>query len=94
MSIADKIQQKLQDTLHPIHLKVIDQSHLHVDHQGNDSNGVESHFKVEIASKKFDSLSKLKRHQLVYRLLKEEIQLLHAITFVLYDEADFCATKK
>ncbi len=94
MSIADKIQQKLQDTLHPIHLKVIDQSHLHAGHQGNDSNGIESHFKVEIASKKFDSLSKLKRHQLVYQLLKEEIQLLHAITLIVYGEAEFYAIKK
>lgn len=64
------IQEKLQ-ALSPSSLKIIDESHLHLGHEG--AKGGASHFSVIIVSNQFSGLSAVKRHQLVYAQLQDYI---------------------
>lgn len=79
----ERIKDKLEKKLSPVELNIDDVSHLHKGHAamiGNNSNG-ETHFNVRIVSKEFEGKSLVKRHRLVYDLLKEELNSgLHALS--------------
>ncbi len=64
------IEEKLQ-ALAPSSLTIIDESHLHLGHEGAKSGA--SHFSVIIVSSQFSGLSAVKRHQLVYAQLQTYI---------------------
>ena len=70
------IERKLTDTLRPVRLTVTNESHLHAGHSGNPSGApdAETHFRVEVVSAEFQGLAAVKRHRLVYGLLKDEMQ--------------------
>ena len=65
------IETRLQHALAPSMLKVIDESHQHIGHAG--AKGGASHFAVEVVSTKFEGLSLIKRHQLIYGALEDLI---------------------
>ena len=65
VSAAD-LQNALATGLQPERLEVEDDSHLHAGHAGA-SEG--SHFTVRIVSRRFDGLSRVARHRLVYDCL-------------------------
>lgn len=69
MILEQRIVTKLEETLDPSHLEVINESHMH-----NVPKGSETHFKVVIVSERFDGMSPVKRHQLVYGTLAEELK--------------------
>jgi BolA protein len=69
MSIQARIETKLRDALDPSHLEVINESYMH-----NVPKGAETHFKVVVVSARFDGLSSVKRHQLVYGTLGDEMR--------------------
>ena len=79
MSVTQKITEKLRAELQPSALTVVNESHLHAGHAGDDGSG-ESHFRIEIASAQFDGLSRIARERLVHKVLSEEIPLIHAIS--------------
>lgn len=57
--------------LKPSHLEIIDESHMHIGHEGaKDGAG---HFRVIIASEQFKGISPLARHRLVYDLVDDLI---------------------
>ena len=57
--------------LDPTHLEIIDESHMHVGHEGaKDGAG---HFRVIIASEQFNGIAPLARHRLVYDLVDDLI---------------------
>ena len=60
--------------IEPWHLEVINESPNH-----NVPDGAESHFKIIIVSEKFFEIRAVKRHQLIYSVLNEEMQKIHAI---------------
>ena len=64
------IDEKLQ-VLKPSKLTIIDESHLHLGHEG--AKGGASHFSVVIISPQFAGLSAVQRHQLVYAQLQAYI---------------------
>jgi stress-induced morphogen len=68
VTIQQHIETKLQDLLEPSHLEVINESYMH-----SVPKGSETHFKVVVVSARFDGLSAVKRHQLVYGALSEEM---------------------
>lgn len=69
------IQQKLIETFSPLHVEVIDESHMH-----NVPDGAESHFKVTLVSDTFNDKMLVNRHRLVNAALKEEFsQGMHAL---------------
>lgn len=82
MSIDRKklITERLQ-ALAPGQLEIIDESHLHVGHEGS-KNGA-GHFRVIIASSQFNGLTPVARHRLVYQLLRDLIPFpIHALAIV------------
>lgn len=79
MSIADIIEDKVKTALTPLHFELINESHMHA------GPASESHFKLIAVSDEFKPLSLVKRHQLIYRLLKDELAgPVHALALHLY----------
>ncbi len=60
---ASEIDAVLRATLAPIALEVRDDSHLHAGHAGAREG---RHFSVRVVSARFNGLSRLARHRLVY----------------------------
>jgi BolA protein len=60
---AEQLRDALDAALHPLHLAVQDDSHLHAGHAGAREG---RHFTVRITSHAFDGLSRVARHRLVY----------------------------
>jgi len=63
---ADDIRRELQAALRPDLLEVQDDSHLHAGHAGAREG---RHFTVRIISLRFEGLSRVARHRLVYDAL-------------------------
>lgn len=80
----ERIREKLERELSPVELEVEDVSHLHAGHAGVRGNtGGETHFNLKVVSKEFEGKSMVKRHRLVYDLLREELESgLHALSIV------------
>ena len=79
MSRTDRIKTLLAP-LNPTHLEIKNQSHLHAGHAGDDGTG-ETHYKIIIAAKSLDELSKIKAHQQIMKLLDPEFKSgLHALS--------------
>jgi BolA protein len=71
------IESALRAALAPLELEVVDDSHLHAGHAGAREGG---HYTVRIVSARFDGLSRVARHRLVYDALQGLIQSgIHAL---------------
>ena len=79
MNMQERIEKKLKEALAPNMLEVINESHLHAGHAGDDGSG-ESHFRIQIESKAFNSVSRVARERMVHDALSEEIQIIHALS--------------
>jgi len=76
VSAAD-IEGRLRSTLAPEALEVVDDSHLHVGHAGAREG---RHFTVRISSARFEGLTRVARHRLVYDALQGLMPLgIHAL---------------
>ena len=74
-----EIFEKKLDILNPEILNIVNQSDQHIGHSGY-SNG-NSHFEIFIVSSQFNNLSKVKRHKLIYNVLKYELETqIHALS--------------
>lgn len=78
-SLQEKIEKKLQVALQPTYLKVVNQSIYHAGHAGDDGSG-ESHFKIEIAAKNLEKLSRINAQKEIYSILEEEMKIIHALS--------------
>ncbi len=67
-TIQETIQQKLQQAFSPVHLEVINESHMH-----NVPKGSESHFKVVLVSDVFQGEKLITRHRQVNQVLNQEL---------------------
>lgn len=68
---AQDIELALAAALKPLSLQVRDDSHLHAGHAG----ALEGrHFSVTVVSERFNGLSRLARHRLVYDALRSQVQ--------------------
>ncbi|MBG9386902.1 BolA family protein [Caenimonas aquaedulcis] len=77
---ADALHARLAELLAPSSLEVIDESAAHAGHAGSDGTGSGTHFRVRIASPRFDGLSRVARHRLVYDALHDFVARgLHAL---------------
>ncbi len=71
------IEATLREALQPLELDVQDDSHLHAGHAGAREGG---HYTVRIVSIRFEGLSRVARHRLVYDALQGLIQSgIHAL---------------
>lgn len=74
---AEAIRATLEQALQPIALEIDDDSHLHAGHAGAREG---RHFSVRITAERFNGLSRVARHRLVYDALHSLIpQGIHAL---------------
>ena len=79
MSMTDTIHAKLTQQFAPLHLEVIDESQLHHGHAGWREGG-ETHFRVRIATRNFDGMSRVAQHRAVMQALDDELKAsVHAL---------------
>lgn len=83
-SVSESIRQKLCDALHPTEIKVVDDSWKHAGHaSAKNLRSGETHFAVTVISSEFENVPLVRRHQMVYRLLKKELdEGVHALQLV------------
>ncbi|WP_373691101.1 BolA family protein [Endozoicomonas sp. ONNA2] len=82
-NIIDKLNESLQNDL----IDVTNESHLH-----NTPPGSESHFKLVIVSEAFQEKLPVKRHQMIYGLLADELrEQIHALALHTYTPAEWQA---
>jgi BolA protein len=70
---AEQLRARLAERLMPSRLEVIDESAAHAGHAGANAEGHGSHFRVRIASPRFEGLGRVARHRLVYDALQDFI---------------------
>jgi BolA family transcriptional regulator, general stress-responsive regulator len=75
MNRKSRIEETLTLALSPLHVEVLDESHMH-----SVPPGAESHFKVVVVSEVFNGTTLVARHRRLNSLLTEEFQTgLHAM---------------
>jgi len=75
MSRQQTIESAIRASLDPVHLEVVDESHMH-----SVPEGAQSHFKVLVVSDAFAGQGLVARHRAINRLLADEFQQgLHAL---------------
>jgi BolA protein len=85
MKIESGIRSKIESTLAPSFLQIINESHLH-----GRRPGAETHFNVVVVSEKFETLSRVDRTRKIQVLLDEERKLgLHAIALRTFTPAEW-----
>ena len=83
--IQERIKEKLQEALSPIHLEVINESYMH-----NVPEGSESHFKVIVVSEQFEGLRLIGRHRAVNAVLAQELANdIHALAMHTYTQSEW-----
>ena len=73
MSVKDTLISKLTNRFAPAFLDVIDESNKHFGHAGWREGG-ETHFRVRIATRHFDGLSRVAQHRAVMETLDAELK--------------------
>lgn len=74
------IEKKITEVFSPESLEVINESHLHEGHAGDDGSG-ESHFKLKIVSQKFAGCGRVDRYRMVHSVLADELKArIHALS--------------
>lgn len=78
MAVKDEIEARLTAAFHPTVLEVINESHRHAGHAGDDGSG-ESHFRIVIRADAFQPLTRVARHRAVHQALGDLTTRIHAI---------------
>ena len=68
---AAALQARLEETLAPTRLEVLDESWQHAGHAGADVTGFGTHFRVRMSTPRFAGLAKVAQHRLVYDALRD-----------------------
>lgn len=83
MALETEIRDRLAAGLEPTLLEVVNESHRHAGHAGDDGSG-ESHWHVTIESPAFKGLSRIARHRAVHAALgKDVLDRIHALGLTL-----------
>ena len=78
MAVKDEIEDRLTAAFHPTLLTVVNESHKHAGHAGDDGSGA-SHFQITIRAESLAAMSRLARHRAVQAALGDLNQRIHAI---------------
>jgi BolA protein len=78
MAVKDEIEDRLTAAFHPSVLEVVNESHRHAGHAGDDGSG-ESHFHITIRAEVFRGMNRVARHRAVQKALGDLNQRVHAI---------------
>ncbi|WFW29505.1 MAG: BolA family transcriptional regulator [Wolbachia endosymbiont of Menacanthus eurysternus] len=89
MDIVSLINKKIRAVINVINIDIIDESSEHESHYFSPRSSVFSHIRLVLISDDFIGMNTLKRHRLIYGLLKNEIKQVHAISFRLYTSNEY-----
>ena len=78
MTIATEMHQRLETAFAPSRLEVVNESHRHAGHAGDDGSG-ESHFSLRIRAEALAPLSRVARHRAVHQALGDLTARIHAL---------------
>lgn len=85
MSRKERIEQQLLSEFNPLFLLVEDESKNH-----HVPENAQTHFKIIMATPQFTDLSRIHRHRLINKLLKEELDTgMHALSMYLYSPTEW-----
>lgn len=85
MQIQRRIEAKLSDAMAVVHIEVVNESHMH-----SVPPNSETHFKVVLVSPEFTGKRPVARHQMIYRLLADELANgVHALALHTYTDAEW-----
>lgn len=73
MTLEQRIREKIMVKLEPTRLDVLNESHMHAGHAGDNGTG-QTHFRVLVVSEAFRGLSRVARHRLVNEAVADEIR--------------------
>ncbi|MCL4125591.1 UNVERIFIED_CONTAM: hypothetical protein GTU68_008438 [Idotea baltica] len=72
MTLDSEIHDALVAAFAPTALAVINESHLHAGHSGDDGSG-ESHWRIEMTAPALDGKSRIAKHRAIHSALGEDI---------------------
>ena len=72
MDTRERIARRLEESLQPETLDVIDESHLHKGHHGARPGG-ETHYRVRVTASAFAGKSRIEMHRMINALLADEL---------------------
>jgi BolA family transcriptional regulator, general stress-responsive regulator len=78
MGVKDEIEERLTAAFHPSVLEVVNESHKHAGHAGDDGSGA-SHFHITIRAEAFRDMPRIARHRAVHQALGDINERVHAI---------------
>ena len=78
MNIENEIEDRLTRAFSPTALQVVNESHRHAGHAGDDGSGA-SHFAIRIRADSLAAMTRVARHRAVQAALGDLNQLVHAI---------------
>jgi BolA protein len=78
LAIKDEIEARLRSAFTVTELEVVNESHRHAGHSGDDGSG-ESHFAVRLRAPELTPLGRVARHRAVQAALGDVYQRLHAL---------------
>jgi BolA protein len=78
MAVSDEITRRLTEAFAPTELQVVNESHRHAGHAGDDGTG-ESHFHVKIRAPAFAAMGRVDRHRAVQKALGDLNSRIHAL---------------
>lgn len=79
MEIAAQMRQRLEIAFAPTALEVVNESHRHAGHAGDDGSG-ESHFAVMIRAPALAAMGRVARHRAVHQALGDVVGRIHALS--------------
>lgn len=86
MQIQSQIEQVLKEGLQVCFMQIINESTQHA------GDNPESHFKLILVAEEFTGLSQVKRHQAVYKLLKDLMPQFHALALHTFSPEEWAAS--
>jgi BolA family transcriptional regulator, general stress-responsive regulator len=78
MSVKDEIRGRLEAAFAADRLEIVNESHLHGGHAGDDGSG-ESHFRVVIRAAELAAMGRVARHRAVNAALGDLTRRVHAL---------------
>ncbi len=88
MNRAQRIRERLLQSLPDAEIEIIDESHLHAGHAGSREHGG-GHFRLRIVSPTFRGKNRVQRHQQIHAILQEMFKTeIHALSIEARAPAD------
>lgn len=87
MTLKERIELKVKTVLQPEHFELVNESDNH-----NVPKGSETHFKLLLVARAFQTKALLERHRMVYALVDQELKDgVHALTLQTYTPEEWIA---